>query len=70
MVEKYEGQIVEIIYMAADGCISQRLVEIRKVKGGFIRAWCHTSRQARTFRVDRILAVHPASRAKLRSNGR
>jgi predicted DNA-binding transcriptional regulator YafY len=61
-MEKYEGQTVEIIYMATEGRLSQRLIEVRRVKGEFIRALCLKSGQPRTFRADRILAAYPVIR--------
>lgn len=59
-LDKYMGKVVEVIYMDRAGALSQRLIEIRSIRGPLIRAVCLKSGQPRTFRIDRILAVRPA----------
>ncbi|MDF2922891.1 MAG: hypothetical protein K0R57_1805 [Paenibacillaceae bacterium] len=60
-MDKYEGRTVEIVYLAPDGQLSQRLIRIRGVKGGFVQALCLKTGQPRTFRTDRILAAIPVA---------
>lgn len=61
-IAKYTGRYVEIIYMATNGRLTQRVIFIHSVRGGIIRAFCCTSRAPRTFRADAILAWQPVAR--------
>lgn len=62
MIAKYTGRYVEIIYLAADGRLSQRAVRVLGVQDGVVRAFCVASGAPRTFRVENILAALPARR--------
>ena len=62
MIAKYTGRYVEIIYLAADGRLTQRVVRVLGVRDGVVRAFCMTSRAPRTFRADSILAIQPVVR--------
>jgi len=57
MIKKYVGRIVEIIYIACDGKITQRRIRVLSVQDDIVRAYCTTSGAPRTFRVENILAV-------------
>ena len=61
-MQKYIGQIVEIIYMDRIGRITQRVVEVRLVSGGVIKAHCLTQNAPRIFRIENILAAQPVKR--------
>ncbi len=58
---------LEMIYQSKSGGLSQRVVRILQVKEEQVVAYCYSRRQVRTFRLDNILAVHPAE--KLRRQG-
>ncbi|GIQ69207.1 hypothetical protein DUZ99_12740 [Xylanibacillus composti] len=58
---KYVGQTIEIIYIDRLQRISQRLITVRRVDDGIIRAFCHKQQGPRVFRVEQILAAAPAT---------
>ncbi|WP_159883550.1 hypothetical protein [Paenibacillus puerhi] len=62
-MEKYVGRTVEIIYMGRNNRISQRVIEIRHVEAGVVKAYCLTKRAPRIFLMASILAVQPVPRA-------
>ncbi|MEX2462136.1 MAG: hypothetical protein WD469_12725 [Paenibacillaceae bacterium] len=64
MLEKYAGQIVEIIYVDKHNQITQRLIEVRSVQGDMVKAYCLKQKAPRVFRQASILAVWPISRTK------
>lgn len=51
------GDIVEIIYQARSGALTQRYVRIIEVTETYIKAYCFTRRQIRIFSSIRILAM-------------
>lgn len=57
MVEKYVGRVVEIIYLDVKGRISQRKIAVYSVRNGRVCAYCLSSKEARTFHLDGILAA-------------
>lgn len=50
------GQIVEIIYQAKDGKITQRKIEVLGIRNGRIRATCLTTGEPRVFLQVNVLA--------------
>nr|WGD69621.1 hypothetical protein P5630_04395 [Bacillus subtilis] len=56
-----EKTVLEMIYMRNDGFISKRSIIVRQINQSYIRAYCFTSRQTKTFTIENILAVSPAS---------
>lgn len=56
LVNKYIGQVVEIIYMDRAGRITQRHIKIHAVRGNLVRATCMVTGEPRAFRLDNILA--------------
>ncbi|KKO52311.1 hypothetical protein [Paenibacillus sp. DMB20] len=60
MVDKYIGDIIEIIYIDGKGNITQRKIEVIGVKDGRVRARCLQSGAPRVFRIENILAMRPA----------
>jgi hypothetical protein len=61
-MEKYVGRTVEIVYLAQNGQLTQRFIQVRRISGGTVFAQCLTSCGPRTFRSERILAVMPVIR--------
>jgi len=61
MLQKYLGQIVEIIYLDKHNQISQRLIEVRSVQDEMVKAYCLKQRAPRVFKLANILAVSPIS---------
>ncbi|UNK17014.1 hypothetical protein MNQ98_21355 [Paenibacillus sp. N3/727] len=59
MVDKYIGEIVEIIYEDRKGKITQRKIEVMGVKDGHIRATCLSSDAPRVLLSENILAMKP-----------
>ncbi|WP_053220401.1 WYL domain-containing protein [Virgibacillus senegalensis] len=55
-------KMVEMIYMAKNGRLSQRIVRILQIKEEQIVAYCYSRRQVRTFRLENILAIHPVKK--------
>jgi predicted DNA-binding transcriptional regulator YafY len=58
-MEKWIGRTVEIIYVDRKGAITQRLIAVRSVQGGRVRAYDYSRRAFRTFHADGILAQAP-----------
>lgn len=56
-----EKTVLEMIYMRNDGFISKRSIIVRQINQSYIRAYCFTSRQTKTFTIENILAVSPAA---------
>lgn len=56
-----EKTALDMIYMKNDGLITKRSIIVRQIKQGYIRAYCFTSRQTKTFTIENILAVSPAT---------
>jgi predicted DNA-binding transcriptional regulator YafY len=56
-LRKYLGSIVEIIYIDKDQQITQRLIELRSVKSGSIKAYCLQRKALRIFKIESILAI-------------
>ncbi|MCM3763188.1 hypothetical protein M3212_20965 [Alkalihalobacillus oceani] len=54
-IEKDER--IQIIYMAANGELSQRYVTVKAFNDTHVLAYCHYRRQTRMFKRDGILAV-------------
>jgi predicted DNA-binding transcriptional regulator YafY len=61
-MHKYIGRRIEIIYLSADGRLTQRTIRVLDVRGGVVRAFCLDSGAPRSFRIDNILAAQPAAR--------
>lgn len=67
MLQKYIGQIVEIIYVDKHNQISQRLIEVRSVQGDRVKAYCLKQRVLRVFKLTNILAVWPITISRTKS---
>ncbi|UVI32308.1 hypothetical protein [Paenibacillus spongiae] len=55
-VEKYVGRIVRIVYMDRHSRISERIIQIKAVRDGQIKAYCMTTGGPRVFHVHNVLA--------------
>ncbi len=49
--------MLEMIYQAADGSLSQRIVRIKTFNELHVVAYCYERKGFRMFRLDRILSV-------------
>lgn len=56
-----EKTTLDMIYMRNDGLITKRSIIVRQINQSYIRAFCFNSRQAKTFTIENILAVTPAT---------
>ncbi len=55
-------EYVDIMYMAANGKVTKRRIQVLQVNGELFRAYCHLRKAKRTFRVDNVLALVPMTR--------
>lgn len=60
MMEKYIGNVIEIIYVDRKGKITQRKIRLQDIRNKLIRATCLKTNQPRVFRMDNILSWGPA----------
>lgn len=56
------GQIVNVMYMAKDGQISERKIKVIKVYGESFQAYFFLRNTKRTFKIDNVLALIPVKR--------
>ncbi|MFJ7647699.1 transcriptional regulator [Lysinibacillus sp. NPDC097279] len=52
-------QVVNMMYLAKDGSITKRRVNVIKIVGDSFQAYCFTRQAKRTFVIDSVLAVVP-----------
>lgn len=62
-----EKRPVVIIYQKQDGSFTKRTIMVYKIHAGYIKAFCYSKKQYRTFRMDRMYAVEPYQRKRLPS---
>ncbi|WP_101845778.1 hypothetical protein [Halobacillus sp. Marseille-P3879] len=55
---------LEIIYLAADGRISQRVIRVLDCRVATVLAFCYLKREVRSFHKENILSVYPYRRAE------
>ncbi|MHA7966638.1 hypothetical protein ACX93W_21225 [Paenibacillus sp. CAU 1782] len=60
-VEKYRGRRIELIYIDGREHVSQRIVVVFGIRNGTMIAFDTGKNRPRSFRLDRILAISPAS---------
>ena len=53
------GEVLEVMYLAKDGSISQRRVKVLQVGESSFRAYCFLRKSKRTFLIDNVLAAVP-----------
>ncbi|NHN31209.1 hypothetical protein [Paenibacillus agricola] len=58
-LKKYLGCTTEIIYIGAAEQITQRLIEVRAINKGYIKAHCLHRKAPRVFKIENILAIQP-----------
>ncbi|MFC0473403.1 WYL domain-containing protein [Halalkalibacter kiskunsagensis] len=51
-----------MIYQAADGAMSQRIIQVKSYNERHVIAYCYYRRNTRMFRLDRILSLQLKSR--------
>lgn len=61
-----ENVPVEIIYDKGNE-ISKRMILVYQIEHDYVKAFCYTRNQTRTFRIERILAAAPVQYEKKRS---
>jgi len=49
-------QPIELIYMGADGKLSQRIIRVLSITDTHVKAYCYSKRKLRTFRKENILS--------------
>ncbi|OKL37040.1 hypothetical protein [Domibacillus mangrovi] len=52
-----ETMPIELMYMAKDNMITKRRIIVTKINQDYIKAYCFTRKQKRTFKLENILAV-------------
>lgn len=55
-LEKYVGRTLRIVYIDRNNRITTRIIDVRSVKDGVVRAYCRTSAGPRVFTIENILA--------------
>jgi len=60
MLAKHIGELLEIVYMDQSGKLTQRRIEIKRIRNGLVYADCLRSGEPRTFREENILAWQPS----------
>ena len=53
------GDVLDMMYMAKDGSISQRRIKVLQVGEVSFRAYCYKRESKRTFTIDNVLALVP-----------
>jgi predicted DNA-binding transcriptional regulator YafY len=56
-----ERLVLRISY-PSHSTVGQRDIEVRDIRGEYLRAWCHLRHSMRTFRIDRIVTAEILSR--------
>ncbi|ANY71644.1 hypothetical protein BBD41_03080 [Paenibacillus ihbetae] len=63
MMEKYIGNVIEIIYIDREGKLTHRKIKLQGIRNKLIRATCLNTNQPRIFRMDNVLSWGPAKGA-------
>ncbi|MFS8652150.1 MAG: hypothetical protein FWJ66_09590 [Caldibacillus sp.] len=58
---------VVIIYRSLKGNFSKRTIMVHKIHADYIKAFCYSKMQYRTFKIERIYAVEPYRERRLPS---
>ncbi len=53
------NDLLDMMYMAKDGSISKRRIQVIQVGEGSFRAYCFLRKSKRTFTIDNVLAIVP-----------
>ena len=54
-----DKRILEIVYIAKDGTISQRSIRVLSLKGEVVIAYCFLRGKKRMFQIGQFLAAYP-----------
>ncbi|SCW40066.1 hypothetical protein SAMN04487970_1005170 [Paenibacillus tianmuensis] len=60
-MERYIGQIIDVIYLDVDNKTKQRRIEVLAVENGVVKAFCHQRQALRVIWIENILAVKRVS---------
>lgn len=52
-------ETLDMMYLAKDGSITKRRVNVLQVGDSSFRAYCHLRKSKRTFAIDNVLALAP-----------
>ena len=55
------GDVLEMMYLSKSGEVSKRRIEVLQVGEVSFRAYCHLRKSKRTFTIDNVLALVPAT---------
>jgi predicted DNA-binding transcriptional regulator YafY len=55
------GDVLDMVYMAADGSISKRRIKVIQVGEVSFRAYCYLRGAKRTFTIENVLALVPVA---------
>lgn len=61
-----ESFSVEIIYQGKNNQFTKRTILVKAINDTYIKAYCHSRRQVRIFRIEMILAVSPVRKKRNR----
>lgn len=53
------GETIDMMYLAKDGSITKRRINVLQVGDKSFRAYCHLRKSKRTFAIDNVLALAP-----------
>ena len=53
------GEILDMMYLAKDGSITKRRINVLQVGDKSFRAYCHLRKSKRTFAIENVLALVP-----------
>lgn len=67
-MERYIGNVIEIIYVDRNGKIIQRKIRLQVIRNKLIRATCLITNQPRVFRMDNVLSWSPAQGAGINAS--
>lgn len=54
-----DSKVLEIVYQAKDGSISQRHIRVLSMKGDAVFAYCYLRNKKRIFHLNQFLAAFP-----------
>ncbi|MFC7063788.1 hypothetical protein [Halobacillus seohaensis] len=57
-----DKQKLEMIYLASNERLSQRVIRVLSVKKDDILAYCYSRNQLRTFKKENVMSVYPYKR--------
>ncbi|WP_062046462.1 hypothetical protein [Bacillus sp. JCM 19034] len=61
---KQDGLVLEIIYQAENGNLSQRKIKVKSYNESHFIAYCFERKKTRMFRLDRLLSIAPLNKVQ------